>query len=366
MITLITGLPGAGKTLYALDIIHQKAQKENREVYYSGIANIKLPWIEIDPEKWHECPPNAIIVIDECQRLFRPRANGSKVPEYVSQLETHRHKGLDLFLITQHPTLIEVNVRRLVGLHFHCIRKFGMQKSRIHEFQSCRDNPDKQRKDSIKHDYSYNKKVYDFYKSAEVHTVQRRIPMFLILTVIIVPIGLTFAGYWTYNFFNKTYLHSDKNKNEAAKNKENKTNESNNQNQQTNQPQQISYASSRRNEIPGLPQSAPIYQEAIKPKTVPYPASCVASPPKCTCYTQQATKIADMPKDLCMQIVKEGYFVDWQEDQPKQQQQQTQQREPRRTYYENAPMPKNVQMYDIPFTSTEFKSSLPDAKMRVK
>ncbi len=33
-------------------------------------------------------------MIDEAQRVFRPRPAGSKVPDYIQELETHRHKGI--------------------------------------------------------------------------------------------------------------------------------------------------------------------------------------------------------------------------------------------------------------------------------
>ena len=135
MISLITGQPGAGKTLYALNFVKTRAEKENRPVYYSGISDLKLPWLELDKgEDWHGVPEGSIVVIDECQRVFRPRVNGAAVPEHVSKLETHRHSGIDLVLITQHPMLADNNVRRLVGQHFHVVRAFGTKKATVHEW----------------------------------------------------------------------------------------------------------------------------------------------------------------------------------------------------------------------------------------
>ena len=37
----------------------------------------------------------AIIVVDECQRIFRPRPKRFESTDYVSELETHRQRGLD-------------------------------------------------------------------------------------------------------------------------------------------------------------------------------------------------------------------------------------------------------------------------------
>ena len=149
MITLITGLPGAGKTLYALNYVKNLSEKDNRQVYFSGINDIKLPWIELDKgEEWHQAPTGSIVLIDECQRVFRPRGNGSAVPLHVSKLETHRHDGVDLVVITQHPMLADSNLRRLVGQHFHVVRAFGTKKATVHEFQEVKTDCDKNRSGS--------------------------------------------------------------------------------------------------------------------------------------------------------------------------------------------------------------------------
>ena len=47
MITLITGQPGAGKTLFTLQFVRELAEKEKRTVHYSGIKDLRLPWLEL-------------------------------------------------------------------------------------------------------------------------------------------------------------------------------------------------------------------------------------------------------------------------------------------------------------------------------
>ena len=103
MIHLITGLPGSGKSLYTLSKVKERADKENRPVFYHGIPELTLDWQQLESaDQWVECPKGAIIVIDECQSTFRPRATGAAVPRHVSQLETHRHDGHDLYLSLIH------------------------------------------------------------------------------------------------------------------------------------------------------------------------------------------------------------------------------------------------------------------------
>jgi zona occludens toxin (predicted ATPase) len=150
VIILITGVPGSGKTLYTLHQVKTRVEAENarfeaegkppREVHYSGIADLKLPWIELeDPTKWNTLPPGSIIVIDECQRVFRPRGSGATVPPYIADLETHRHKGYDIYLITQHAMLVDQNIRRLVGKHQHIVRKFGISAATLKRFPDLPD-----------------------------------------------------------------------------------------------------------------------------------------------------------------------------------------------------------------------------------
>ena len=68
MLTLITGQPGNGKSLYTISFVEAKRQAESRPVFYYGIPELTLPWTQLeDPTKWYECPEKSIIVIDEVQ-----------------------------------------------------------------------------------------------------------------------------------------------------------------------------------------------------------------------------------------------------------------------------------------------------------
>ena len=113
MITLITGGPGLGKTAHAVDILQRDYAGKT---IFSNIRELKtehskLPKVaewtvstindQGTEEHKFSFPPGSIIVIDECQDFFRPRASGSKVPPYIQAFETHRHTGVDFILITQ-------------------------------------------------------------------------------------------------------------------------------------------------------------------------------------------------------------------------------------------------------------------------
>lgn len=315
--TLVTGLPGNGKTLYTIDMVKQLSEKEGRPVYYHGINELALPWTPLEKqEDWPDVPAGSIVVLDEAQKAFRTRANGAAVPRHVAELETLRHRGITLFLITQHPMLIDNNARRLCGRHLHLVRKFGAQSSVVHEWNAVRENCDKPagRKDSQKKDFKYPKSVYGLYKSAEVHTVKRKIPRKVLMIIPCVLAAVAILGYVGYR---KVYQPMQGESEEATAIKAG-----------AKQPGQIAYGqgdgrvrslttaeyiSSYTPRIPGLDYTAPVYDELTKPKRVPVPAACVTFKGGCNCYTQQGTRLA-VGKDQCAQIVQTGFFMAFDPD----------------------------------------------------
>lgn len=177
MITLITGVPGAGKTLYCVDEILTPAVESGRVVYVDGIPDLLLEHqVSPDPLQWPDwASDGALIVIDECQRIWRPEAAGRAPHKSIAELETHRHRGLDFVILTQHPNLIHSNVRRLVGRHIHLRRtSLGVY---LYEWSECV-TPDSSWKNAlVKTKWSHPKRSFGKYKSAEIHNkVKFRLP----------------------------------------------------------------------------------------------------------------------------------------------------------------------------------------------
>src|SRR5690349_3808698 len=122
MIYLFTGSPGSGKTLSAMEFIEQ-CQKEDpgRIIYSANIEGMCMPGVlPLDDEgirRWHEvCEPNSLIVVDEAQRYWRAQRSGDP-SQAVIEMETHRHDGIDIVLMTQHPTFLHANIRKLTNVH---------------------------------------------------------------------------------------------------------------------------------------------------------------------------------------------------------------------------------------------------------
>lgn len=318
---LLTGLPGNAKSLFAIDELKRIAERDKRPVFYSGIpltdeGKSVLNWVEIDPEKWFEAPPNAIVVIDECQRIFRPRSMGKEPPPYVSQLETHRHGGIDLWLITQHPMLVDSAVRRLTQHHTHMMRVFGMKASNVHKWNTgVVENCDKPaaRKSSMKSKYIFNKKLYPLYKSAEVHTVKRHIPKRVVF-IAMVPVAIAVGVGYMYHFTEKR-IHPTKDLlgnpiNGAGPSISPQAAGASRPSYRNAVDDAKQYVYERTARIDGLAYTAPKYDDLTKPTAVPVPAACVHMGSRCSCYTQQATPL-DVTYNQCLDIAHHGYFQDF-------------------------------------------------------
>jgi zona occludens toxin len=318
MIYLVTGQPGAGKSLYAISTLVKElvGGTEGRQIYYSGIADCMVPgWIQLDdPAQWFTLPKGSIILMDECQKLFRLRAAGSPVPEYVAKLETHRHEGYDLILITQHPMLLDTNVRRLIGNHRHVQRRFGMAQATVHEWHELKSEPDKTREGSIRHSFAYPVEAFKFYKSAEVHTHKRRIParllFFIAIPFLIGSLVWVTASWWKKQGDLKAKVIAQ----QAALHGASKPGGgASGVGQGSAQPSVADWLAARVPMVAGLPHTAPVYAKVTEPKIAPEPAGCVKSAGKgCKCFTQQGTRLDTTP-EICAQIIETGYFIDWRD-----------------------------------------------------
>lgn len=160
-----------------------------------------------DPHKWMQLPKRSIILIDECQQFFPPRANGSRVPDAIAALETHRHGGYDLHFITQDRTLCDANLRKLVGKHIHFFNPFGGARVTRKEAQKTFDPNDyHDSKQATKKVIKRDKSFYGVYWSAEIHTHKGKIPMMFYVGLFLI-FGIAFA---VYTFSNKFLVEKPK------------------------------------------------------------------------------------------------------------------------------------------------------------
>lgn len=171
MITLLTGAPGAGKT--ALLVEWLRTLYADRPLYVHGLQGLQLPHTPVDASRWHEeLPDGAILVVDEVQQVWRPRGPGHPPSAAVQALETHRHRGIDVFLTTQKPNLLDANVRGLVGRHVH-LRDTGWLGRYMYEWPECSENL-AWKTCPLKRRFKLPTKAFDLYKSASLHTTAAR------------------------------------------------------------------------------------------------------------------------------------------------------------------------------------------------
>lgn len=305
MIYLITGVPGSGKTLYAVAELVRKliAEKINgkdgqplkRRLCVDGVPALVTPHevmasiVEDDKgvqscdgdgllNWWQWCRPGDVILVDEVQRYLRPRAMGSKPPQMVKELETHRHKGVDLVLITQSPMLLDQNVRRLVGRHINVRRIFGGARAILYDWDGCQSDVHRTAGAS-RSVWSYPRAAYKLYRSAELHTKQRqKIPVWFVFPLVVAAIAAV-AGPKAYDTMTRSMSGKSLNENPSKPIK----------------PVATSLAPVAAASSPAVavaPVSASSSPGAVDEPDEPAIAGCVVSGPACRCYDKGARIMA--------------------------------------------------------------------------
>lgn len=324
MIILITGTPGSGKTAHAVDLLLD--MKGDRPIFADGVTDLVIPHEPCPPvPEWtYEAedtssasgkkisftfPPKSIVVIDECQRVFRPRSAGSKVPPEVAAFETHRHLGIDFILITQHPSLLDANIKRLVGKHIHVrVTALGRYK---YEWAEIGD-PDSKASREIAQRNRYNlpKRAFSQYKSAELHTKHKfKIPTAVyVLAACVVSLGA--IGWYLKGVMAAKMAPESPNLKAVTQPGAGRPGG------KADTPLTAAeYVDQYKPRLNGLAHTAPAYDHLTIPQDVPIPIGCIERPKTgdCTCYDQQGNKYRTTPQ-VCKTILTDGIFFAWRKE----------------------------------------------------
>lgn len=340
MIILQTGVPGSGKTSSVVNMLmtdesythftDKDGVKKKRPLFVNGIPELKIEHEELTDEQIKEkpfqdfLPYGSLVIIDEAHRLMGTRSAASKVPPFIEAFALHRHHGLDIVLITQHPSFLDSFVRKLVQRHMHVsIKPVGRK---LYEWNECVDQPDSSVNiaKAIERTFVVPKKTFGMYKSAEVHTKpKRRIPKSLIFVVLFIPLLIGFTLY-TINNMSKRFSADEQQTTSiiAASDVDGvvpKTSPATADIGQNLKPEDF---------VPTLvekPESKPIYNGVRQVKTFEYPVGCVdGGKSGCTCYSSQGTPLKEITKAMCKDYVKNGLpFNPYKEEQQTVQQPQT-------------------------------------------
>lgn len=344
MIYLITGVPGAGKTCYMVSQMLKDPDFKNRPLYVDGVNELDanaIPYIDMpegcDGSNWHTwLPDGAILVIDECQRYWRSRPGGRAVPDAVQAMETHRHKGIDIWLLTQDANKLDSAIRGLVEVHRHfSMSKLGVR--RCMEWWQKVGNPVSRVdvKSATITPYFLDETAQKHYKSSVQHNEVKAkkslwaifLPVFFLFGILMMLVG----AYYVYKIFFSEQT--------PQLSKEEKTKIVSSQSTPLSQPKLTTEDNTTNGIVEGFSTQKVASEPAIKPntlkpddfkpaidgqpwtapiyaaynghnsiKTMPYPVACIKSTDKCTCYEEQGTPIRGMDRNLCLDFVENGIY----------------------------------------------------------
>lgn len=317
MITLFTGMPGAGKTAAMIDLLRQLAKDRPVFVHFDPSERLRpeqkllhetlqLPHQPVLASNWHnEVPDGGILVIDEAQGCWRPRGPAAKVPEAIAALETHRHSGVDIFITTQAPRLIDSNVRGLVGRHVH-IRDTGWLGRWWYEWPETNEGV-AWKSCPVKKRYTLPKQVFDLYTSAnEHHKPVRATPK----TVFLVAFLLLCLGALIWMLVRSISSHTAPAKPDQAPPANTAPAIQPGTQARTHGPDAAPLADERVDFIPRLsdrPWTAPAYDHLRKVVRLPVITGAICINTACTCYNGRE-KLMDVASEQCHQWARDRPF----------------------------------------------------------
>ena len=144
---------------------------------------------------WRKAPDGSIIVIDEIQLVEPFKQTKNKDEPIIQDLTVHRHRGFDFYFITQSANLLHVQIKDLIGLHWHITVPWGWV-SKVYQYGSYRQNPNAvsiKMSAERKFNFSPPDRLFKLYKSTTINTHQKRIPykpIILFVLVIFFSIGM--------------------------------------------------------------------------------------------------------------------------------------------------------------------------------
>lgn len=222
MIELFEGVPGSGKSYYAVAERFLPAVRNGRRIYiyvdgiyldrlatFTGIARAELDrqitvWQDpLDVLAMHgTVEPQSLVIIDEAQTVFRAMERVNKA--LLRWLETHRHRGVDVLLCCQDYRQVASSVTRLVEATIK-IRRLALVGLQRHSQAKVRGNPEDE--EIIRtFTFKYHPAVYAYYSSYSAaaireekrrHTVWKGARVVTGIAAGLFAVGLFFWKPWT-------------------------------------------------------------------------------------------------------------------------------------------------------------------------
>lgn len=222
---LVTGVEGAGKTLFSVQQADLLSTSEGGMIFQVNVRGAdpahlpKLPFKldamafnddgspVIDAETgdhlpmWATLPPGSVIIVDEAHKVYPQRGPG-RPPKHIEMLAEGRQHGIRFIYLSQAPASMDGFLRDRISRHYHLERKGNMERATILEFDHCVLYPRtawQERKDAQVHFWTYPKAYYGWYKSAKSHQMKLRIPWKIFAAVLFIPV----VGFVAWNVIDK-------------------------------------------------------------------------------------------------------------------------------------------------------------------
>lgn len=240
--TVISAPPRTGKSLKSVELIDQYSKKEPHRRIYTNIVGMNYPGVILiqstlqKPFDWRDLPNGSILFYDEAhehpafcsddllttyeiddgdyikeiatinirndlkvkerEELLRIAKERQKrklekakedIRDIGRSLTLHGHFGIDIFLITQKPNLLNKYVKAATSEHLVLRRLFKMPACTIYSFAEVQDSFGFQtRKNALSWKFWwYPKQLYKYYISSEEHNAKAKLPFTLVFPVIL-------------------------------------------------------------------------------------------------------------------------------------------------------------------------------------
>lgn len=208
-VVLFTGVPKAGKTLFAVTKLLAILKADPKRPIFSDIKGLNIQGVESPPDDWSGCPDGSLIIYDEVQyRHPYRRSRGATKYQFILDLTTHAHRGIDVWLITQSPKFLHSDVTEVVGEHYHLTRPNNVKFSKYMRWNACENSPNgitARRECDAKGLVRHNPEVFAMYNSVQVdddiaHHKKLDLPMGTKIQIVIFAICALYLLYRVYGY----------------------------------------------------------------------------------------------------------------------------------------------------------------------
>lgn len=171
-ITLVTGTPRSGKTLWAVEQLNNYILADDLRPLYSDIKGFSCDVVQPSPDDWRTVPDGSVIFYDECQmrKIFSSKFKGES--DIILEMTMHGHRGIDIYFITQGTRYMNTDIFPLVNRHVHVHNAFRSKRgSKLYLFDTVQTSLSKSnlRDAADVKTWRYPIHLYDVYKSSSVH-----------------------------------------------------------------------------------------------------------------------------------------------------------------------------------------------------